>query len=56
MSHVQYWVMEKATKIGEVIHPETTFLDTGLTSTQNVYYGVTVTIGDKEKIPLEDNK
>ena len=49
-------LMEKATKIGEVIHPETTFLDTGLTSTQNVYYGVTVTIGDKEKIPLEDNK
>lgn len=49
-------LMEKATKIGEVIHPEVTFLDTGITGTQNVYYGVSVTLGDKEKIPLEDNK
>ena len=49
-------LMEKATKIGEVIHPETTFLDTGLDSSQTVYYGVTVTIQDKEATPLIEDK
>ena len=40
-------LMEKATKIGEVMHPETSFLDIGLDSSQTVYYGVTVTIQEK---------
>ncbi|HMW05835.1 MAG TPA: hypothetical protein PK079_12505 [Leptospiraceae bacterium] len=49
-------LMEKATKLGETTHPETTFLDTTIDSTQTVYYGVTVTIGEKESIPLTEDK
>lgn len=49
-------LMEKATKIGEVTHPETTFLDIGLDSSQTVYYGVTVTIQEKESTPLVEDK
>lgn len=49
-------LLDKATKIGEVLHPETTFLDIGLNSSQTVYYGVSVTIKEKEKIPLVEDK
>ncbi len=49
-------LMEKATKVGEVNHPETTFLDITLDSSQTVYYGVTVTIQDKESTALIEDK
>lgn len=49
-------LMEKAAKIGETNHPETTYLDTTIDSTQTVYYGVTVTIEDKESIQLVEDK
>lgn len=49
-------LMEKATKIGEVMHPETSFLDIGLDSSQTVYYGVTVTIQEKESTALTEDK
>ena len=49
-------LMEKATKIGEVSHPINTFLDIQLDTSQTIYYGVSVSIEDKEKLPLHIDK
>jgi hypothetical protein len=49
-------LLDKAEKIGEVFHPETSFIDDKVTSSSSYYYGVTVSIKNRENAKLEENK
>lgn len=48
--------INKAEKFVEVNHPDTTFLDQDLHKSQTLYYGVSVTVNEKETLPLVKNK
>lgn len=46
----------KAQKLGDVLHPETVFVDKALPGNGTFYYGVSVTTHNKEHLPLVENK
>ncbi len=49
-------LLKKAEKLVEVNHPDTTFLDQDLNKSQTFFYGVSVTVHEKESLPLTKNK
>ncbi|MCE9501165.1 MAG: hypothetical protein K8R21_11815, partial [Leptospira sp.] len=49
-------LVQKAEKLTEFHHPDTSFLDQDLKESATLFYGVSVTVNEKEKIPLIEKK
>lgn len=49
-------MFDKAEKLAEILHPETTYLDTNLKKSETFYYAVTVQLKGKEYFDLEENQ
>ncbi len=49
-------MFDKAEKLVELSHPETTYLDLDLKKSETFYYGVTVSLKSKEYFDLEENQ
>jgi len=50
------YLMQKAEKIIELLHPETFYVDRKILPGKNYYYGVSVSINGQEYIPLVEGK
>lgn len=49
-------MFDKAEKLAELSHPETTYLDVDLKKSETFYYAVTVSLKEKEYFDLEENQ